>query len=151
MVFVDGPVIVNTWAYGKESNEQALQAVVLANAHWASVDWQRRGKQRVERASDHRAGRAPRGLAAEAVAAAQETALTGPAFIVPAKQARFTAAGLASVPREQRRFPPSRPTTSLVVPGGMPRVAWRRNERVVVTASGYLAQARTTTAIGPVR
>ena len=35
VVFVDGPVIVNTWAYGQKSNEQALQGVVLANAHWA--------------------------------------------------------------------------------------------------------------------
>jgi len=34
-VFVDGPVIVNTWAYGQKSNEKALQAVVLTNAHWA--------------------------------------------------------------------------------------------------------------------
>jgi hypothetical protein len=35
VVFVDGPVIVNTWAYGQKSKEQALKAVVLANAHWA--------------------------------------------------------------------------------------------------------------------
>jgi hypothetical protein len=35
VVFVDGPVIVNTWAYGQKSNEQALQGVVLENAHWA--------------------------------------------------------------------------------------------------------------------
>ena len=35
IVFVDGPVIVNTWAYGQTSNEQSLGAVVRANAHWA--------------------------------------------------------------------------------------------------------------------
>ena len=35
IVFVDGPVIVNTWAYGQKSNEKSLGAVVRANAHWA--------------------------------------------------------------------------------------------------------------------
>jgi ABC-type glycerol-3-phosphate transport system substrate-binding protein len=35
IVFVDGPVIVNTWAYGQEGKEAALKAVVLSNAHWA--------------------------------------------------------------------------------------------------------------------
>jgi hypothetical protein len=35
IVFVDGPVVVNTWAYGQKSNEGALKAVVLANARWA--------------------------------------------------------------------------------------------------------------------
>jgi hypothetical protein len=35
IVFVDGPVVVNTWAYGQKSKEAALKAVVLANAHWA--------------------------------------------------------------------------------------------------------------------
>jgi hypothetical protein len=35
IVFVDGPVVVNTWAYGQKSKEGALRAVVLANARWA--------------------------------------------------------------------------------------------------------------------
>ena len=116
-------------------------------------------------------------LAAEAVAAARETALTGPAFIVPAKQARFTAAGfrpgsnveVVLVPADGMRCCGIRIASSFRVSASgkavlrflvptyykrcgawsCTRVAWRRNERVVVTASGYLAQARTTTAIGP--
>ena len=173
-----GPVIVNTWAYGKKSNEQAFRASCWRMPTGLSVDSQRRGQQRVERASDRRAGRAPRLRApAEAVAAAQETALTGPALIAPAKQARFTAAGfrpgsnveVVLVPADGMRccgmriastfrvLASGKAVLGFLVPTYYKRCgAWSMNARRLAPQraggrdrSGYLAQARTTTAIGP--
>jgi hypothetical protein len=37
VVFVDGPVVVNTWAYGRKgkASERKLETIVAANAQWA--------------------------------------------------------------------------------------------------------------------
>jgi hypothetical protein len=35
VVFVDGTVVVNTWAYGQKRNDRRLQDIVVGNARWA--------------------------------------------------------------------------------------------------------------------
>jgi hypothetical protein len=115
--------------------------------------------------------------ATAAVAAATETtALAGPALIVPGHQARFVATGfrpgsdlqVVLEPADKRNCCAIRVPASFRVAGAgtavirfsvplyykrcgawtCTRVSWRRHEKVVVTVSGYLLQARTTTAIG---
>ena len=110
------------------------------------------------------------------VAAAEATALNGPGLIVPGHQARFVATGfrpgsdvqIVLVPADRPNCCAIRVPASFrvslagkaVIRFSVPtyykrcgawtctRVQWRRHEKVIVTASGYLLQARTTTAIG---
>jgi hypothetical protein len=110
------------------------------------------------------------------VSAAEASALAGPAQIVPGHQARFVATGfrpgsdiqVVLEPADKKnccaiRIPASfhvsidgKSAVRFSVPAyykrcgawTCKRVSWRRHEKVIVTASGYLLQARTTTAIG---
>ena len=110
------------------------------------------------------------------VSAAETTALAGPGLIVPGHQARFVATGfrpgsdiqIVLEPADRRnccaiRIPASfhvsidgKAAIRFSVPTyykrcgawTCTRVQWRRHEKVIVTASGYLLQARATTAIG---
>jgi hypothetical protein len=113
-------------------------------------------------------------LAADA-AAAEATAVAGPPSIVPGKSARFVATGfrpgsdlqVVLVPADRAaccgiRVPASFHVSSaggVVMRFSVPsyykrcgawtcsRVQWQPGQKVVVTVSGYLAQAKTTTVI----
>jgi hypothetical protein len=111
-----------------------------------------------------------------AVSGAEATAVTGPASVLPGKTVRFKASGfragaveLVLAPADKlaccavRIRPPfhipgsgSAVLTFVMPPtykscntaGACKKVAWRPGEKVVVTISGYLEQAKTTTRIG---
>jgi len=113
---------------------------------------------------------------APAVGGAEATAVTGPASVLPGKTVRFKAAGfragaveLVLAPADRgnccavRIQPPfhipgsGNAVLTFVMPptykqcnaaGACKKVAWRPGEKVVVTLSGYLEQAKTTTRIG---
>jgi len=108
--------------------------------------------------------------------ASQAAAVTGPAAVVPGKTVRFSASGfrpgsveLVLAPankvaccavRIQPAFTVSSGGTAVLrfamptyykrctAAGKCKRVSWRPGEKVVVTVSGYLEQAKTTTRIG---
>jgi len=107
---------------------------------------------------------------------AEATAIAGPATVVPGKAVRFTASGfrpgaveLVLAPADKtaccaaRIRPPftvtsdGRAVMRFVMPavykscnaaGACKKVAWRAGEKVVVTVSGYLEQAKTTARVG---
>jgi hypothetical protein len=113
---------------------------------------------------------------APAVGGAESTAVTGPASVLPGKTVRFRASGfrpgsveLVLAPADRGACCAVRIQPAFHVPAGgslvldfvMPptyksctaagackKVAWRPGEKVVVTVSGYLEQAKTTTRIG---
>lgn len=113
---------------------------------------------------------------AGAAGAAETTALSGPGRIVPGHQTRFVATGfrpggdvqIVLEPADRRDCCAIRIASSFHIgvdgkavirftvptfykrcgPWTCTRVSWRRHEKVFVTASGYLLQARTTTTIG---
>ncbi len=114
-------------------------------------------------------------VATAGASAAEATAVTGPASIVPGRPTRFVASGfrpgsdlqIVLVPADRPnccgiRVPASFRVSSggrAVMRFGVPayykrcgawtcsRVQWRRGEKVVVIASGYLGQAKTTAVI----
>lgn len=113
---------------------------------------------------------------APAVGGAEATAVTGPASVLPGKTVRFRASGfrpgaveLVLAPADKSaccavRIQPAfhvsssgnaalefvmpRTYKSCTAAGACKKVRWRAGEKVVVTVSGYLEQAKTTTRIG---
>lgn len=114
-------------------------------------------------------------VATAGASAAEATAVTGPASIVPGRATRFVATGFRPgsdlqvvlvpadrpnccsirVPASFRVASDGRAVMRFSVPAfykrcgawTCSRIQWRRGEKVVVIASGYLGQARTTTVI----
>jgi hypothetical protein len=157
VVFVRNEVIVNTWAYGRKgkASERKLLSLVESNAHWALT----------------------RLVTAEGSTTTSGPQVQAPATVKPGATVRFPVSGFRAGSRVSVVLAPAdrlaccsikivhsfavtpAGTATLVFQmpttyrrcnslGNCTRVAWRPQERVVVTVSGYLQQARTKTSIG---
>jgi hypothetical protein len=166
VVYVDGSVIVNAWAYGQagKQRERRLLALVESNARWALG--------RLTRATQA----AGFGARQPSTSSRQLGVVHGPASIVPGKLVRFTASGLRSGSTVTLTVTPagsghccgvgipgsftvSSAGTAVLVfrfpatdrrcgsTGACAHPAWKNGESVVLAVSGYLEAARATVSI----